>query len=341
MSDAKNPWSFLGYDLRQAVSPAFWKLAWKELFYEKNRFFYPYLCEVVRLVSVDGTEKYIKQDESVAVTNAKSTALLLPAGQCLIKQLTIPAAVESELDDYLALEVSSNSPFPAEETRYGWRVIERADKQVRIDLAITSDSIVSHAFYQSTLVGTPAEYEIWCALDNGYLEISGYAENRRLKRQQNKILWLGGKGVLVCILLVLLSLLPAAFKLLEMQAVRTQFLSIDAQATESVRLREQLVARNSMISSVKEFPATTFEPLEQLERLTKNMPDDAYLMSAEMTPTVIRITGQADRAAELMQSLNSDPAYERVTAPSAISTNRRTGKEQFTLEITLGQGDGV
>ncbi len=36
MSDAKNPWSFLGYDLRQVVSPVSWKLAWEELFLKRT-----------------------------------------------------------------------------------------------------------------------------------------------------------------------------------------------------------------------------------------------------------------------------------------------------------------
>jgi len=341
MSDAKNPWSFLGYDLRQVVSPTFWKLAWQELFYEKNRFFYPRLCETVRVVAVDGAETCIKQDEPVASGLTQSTALLLPAEQCLIQELNIPAAAESELHNILALEVSSNSPFPENETRYGWRITERTGKQVRLSLAITSEPLVHQAFNQSPLSGSVSDHEVWCRTDDGYLEISGYGEYQRWKRQKKKVFWLLGKVVLVGGLLMALSLLPAGFKLLEMQAVRDQFLATHARAAESVALREKLVAYNTVIDNVRQYEATSFEPLAQLERLTQNLPDDAYLIQADMRPAVIRITGMADRAAELMQSLNTDAAYERVTAPAAISINRRTGKEQFTLEITLKQGDNT
>ncbi len=341
MSDAKNPWSFLGYDLRQVVSPVSWKLAWEELFFEKNRFFHPYICEVVKLVTVDGKEMFIRQDDPVTAARSKATALLLPPEQYLIRELVIPAVAEANLYDIVSLDVLSNSPFPAEETRYGWRITKRGEGQVELVLAITSTQLVHHAFFQSNLKGSPAEYEIWCAHGTGYIEISGYLEHQRIRRQKKKIAWLLGKFAAVTLLLMFCSMLPAGFKLLEMQAVRSQFLAVNEEAAESVRLREELVANNNLINNIKTLPASSLDPLQQLEHLTRSLPDDVFLKLVEMTPVTIRITGQADRAAELMQDLNADEAYERVTAPAAISINRASGKEQFTLDIRLPQRGGA
>lgn len=341
MSDAKNPWSFLGYDLRQVVSPAFWKLAWKELFHEKHRFFNPYLSEPVTLITPTEGELCIRQDQPIKPRKTKATAYLLPTDKYLVRQLTIPAETEAHLADYLGLEVASSSPFPEAETRIGWHVVSRNAHSITLLLVITSSSLITRTLGTGTSYQGANSPEIWASTDAGYVEIQGYGENRRYKRLQRRILWLGIKVTVLFGLVLLLTLLPAGFKYLEKQKLHAQYLALEAQAGRAVELREQLVANNTMIGNVKAMPATHLDPLQELERLTRNLPDDVYLMSMEISPRTIRMTGQAEDAAALQQALNRDPAYERVTSPAAISINRRTGKEQFTLEITLKQGGGA
>lgn len=335
MSDVKNPWSFLGYDLRQAVSPSFWKLAWRELFYEKGRFFNAIISEPVKLTHSDGNTLCVSQDKVIPSCTTQAHAYLLPAEQCLVRELKMPAEAEASLKDYISLEVSSNSPFPAEETRYGWKVVSRAHGMVHLVLIITSHRLISQ-----TLAGQPSRseisaHEIWAKYEHGYIEIQGYAEPVRHKRMQRRLAWLGVKFVVLFGLLLALSLLPAGFKRFEMLKVNQQYMEVEAKAAHAVSLREQLVTSNNLVANIRALPATRLDVLEQLERLTRNLPDDVHLMSTEITPLTIRISGLADDAAALMQALNADPAYVRVTAPAAISINRRTGKEQFTLEITL------
>lgn len=335
MSDVKNPWSFLGYDLRQVVSPAFWRLAWGELFHEKGRFFNAAISEPVKLTHPDGQTVCVRQDKVIPACTAQAHAYLLPAERCLLRKLKVPAEAEAALADYISLEVSSSSPFPAEETRYGWKVVSRAHGMVHLVLIITSHRLISQTLAEQSSRPETSAHEIWAEYEHGYIEIRGYAESIRYRRNQRRLAWLGAKVAFLFGLLLAMSLLPTAFKRLEMQRVNQQYMEVESRAAQAVALREQLVANNNLVAGLQALPATRLDVLEQLERLTRNLPDDVHLMSTEITPLTIRISGLADDAAALMQALNADPAYTRVTAPAAISINRRTGKEQFTLEITL------
>jgi general secretion pathway protein L len=310
-------------------------LAWSELFYETGRFFNAAISEPVKLTHPDGQSVCISQEKVIPDCTTQALAFLLPAERCLVRELKIPAEAESALADYIGLEVTSSSPFPAEETRYGWKVVSRSNGMVHLVLIITSHMLISQTLAEQSSRLEKTAHEIWAKYEHGYIEIRGYAESMRYKRSQRRLAWLGVKVALLFGLLLAMSLLPTAFKRLEMQRVSQQYMEVEAKAAQAVALREQLVANNNLVADIQALPATRLDVLEQLERLTRNLPDDVHLISTEITPLTIRISGLADDAAALMQALNADPAYARVTAPAAISINRRTGKEQFTLEITL------
>src|SRR5690606_26003775 len=128
-------WQLFGYDVRHLGQ--YWQHAWAEFLWGDHSPVRARLDEVVELQGEAG-EQCFHSGVPVAAQQAECRAILLPESLVLFRTLRLPRAAEAELDAVMALEVSSNSPFPAQDTASGWILVSRNDTSLEVQLAITS-----------------------------------------------------------------------------------------------------------------------------------------------------------------------------------------------------------
>ena len=107
------------------------------------------------------------------------------------------------------------------------------------------------------------------------------------------------------------------------------------EARTAITLRDDLAATNLTITELNKLSLKFPNPQPELLRLTRLLPDSAYITQYTQEGRSIRLRGRGSAAASLQQAMTEESAFEQVTSPQAISRVGNTGLEQFFLDIKL------
>ena len=333
MIEADQKWELFGYDTRQVGRH--WIAAWRDLLLGYDSPLRRRLDDVVSLRSESGSACY-QAGKGCHEQETDCSAVLLKDELVLSKELPLPLAVESELDAVLRLEVNANSPFPASDTGYGWRVVSRNDLHIRVQLAIVSlSSVMAYLGRQYDCHDALAQ-EVWAEVDGDMVVISGFGEGLRETRYKKRLM---RSALMLCIsaALILFSVgMAAGLKGLEARHITQLAQTTTRNAAEASRMRDGLVSANDSISAANKVMANYPNPHLELARLTRLLGDSAALTDFSMNGNEIRVRGVAKDAAAIMEQLTDEAAYAQVNAPQAITrVGGSSGMEQFHLNISL------
>ncbi|MDY0073250.1 MAG: PilN domain-containing protein [Thauera sp.] len=331
-------WSLFGLDLRQLGRH--WCNGWEEaLSWPLFAWLSP--PEAVRVHLPDGSTE-IRRGVSARrlppASRAQAEAVLLDDDIVLVRELRLPLLGWAQLRQAVALEVTAVSPFPETETVWGWSSVAAQDHAV-VRLALAGRQHVQAALAR---VGKqPASVEVWADAAAPLL-IEGFGESQRLGRmravRQRTVLAVCGLAVLLAAV-VATPVLQARERTFDAQR---QFGALEAEVTDLVIARATLNTRQEQLQAVQDHLADRVDIPLMLEALTAALPDDAYLARFDLNGRQLRITGQADNASSLMSALGAPgSAFRDVRAPSPISRQPGSNKDNFVIELQLDAGDAT
>ena len=330
MGQSVEQWELFGFDVRQIGK--YWRSAWREFLWGSGSPVKSRLDEVVKLRSESGVACYHAGGE-VDEAETKCEATLLPESQVLAKTISMPVAVENDLDAAMAMEVLANSPFPESDTGYGWKISGRNDVSFNIQLAIVSlGSTMSYLGREYDCHVADAQ-EVWALIGGGPVVLTGFGEDKRLKRYNKRLVRVAGLLGGSVVLLALIFSVASGVKNLELSLYRQLSVDIGAQAESASEMRNALVLANGTIAVVNDLIADRPNPRYVLAKLTHLLGDDASLVNFSLKGRQLKFLGRATNAAEVIQTLTKEPAFARVESRSAIT--KIGALEQFTLEIEL------
>ncbi|MFV0277870.1 MAG: PilN domain-containing protein [Parahaliea sp.] len=340
MLDHSNKWQLFGFDMQHLGRD--WRQAWAEFLWGEQSPLRPALDGVVRLSGAGQGDTFYQAGAVVAQQEAECRALLLPDELVLLRQLNIPLAADSSLPSVLALEVHANSPFPADDTRYGWLRGERSDTHCQVCLAIVSTSATMRYLGSHYDVHDPRQCEVWAQPAGGRqaLVLRGFGEEDRLARYRRRLLRLAGWGALAAVAVVAILALAVAGQYVEMRQYQALNERLRAEAGDAAQLRTALLAANETVDSLNTLSRTYPSPHVELARLTRLLGDDAHVTQLNIHGDSIRLRGRAVDAASVLEKLTAEPHYAEVTSPQAITRVGNTNLEQFYLDIRVGTGAG-
>jgi hypothetical protein len=295
------------------------------------------LDEVVCLHHGSGTTLY-QAGEPLDDAPYGCEAVLLPDELVLSKSLTLPVAVEGDLDAALALELSANSPFSVDDTASGWQVVGRDDEFLHLVLVIVSRSAVMAWIGRQYDLHDPAAREVWADVDGTKLVVRGFGEGSREARYRKRLfrsLVIAGIGAVI---VLLMAAVGAGTKRAELAHVEGLAAAAQRDSSQAARLRARVALASETSSAARELIAAYPNPHNEIGRLTRLLGDGAHIVQFSMKGREIRIRGRAEDAAAIMQLLTSEPEYAEVTAPQAIVKVANSGLEQFTLNLSLADG---
>ncbi len=332
MLESDRQWEFFGYDMRN-VYHAF-ATAWRNFIWEPGSPVRHRLDEAVRVRSETGEYCYHDGQPSAALPGDCS-AVLLPDELVLGRTLQVPEAVESELHAVIALEVSAHSPFPGDDTAYGWRVLSREGEQLTVALVIASSSAVMTYLGREYDIHDAAQEEVWAAVDGEVVVLQGFGEVRRNRRFRERLLrvamWLGLSSLLCLAILAA----GALFKSAQLHRYEGMSAELEARSSTAAALRAELLTANDLVAAANEFVRRHPAPHREISRLTDLFDDGTSVERFEMNGLDIEIRGRASDAASIMQTLSAQDAYAEVSAPRAISRAKGSEQDYFHLNIKL------
>ena len=329
-------WRVLGFDVRNLGK--LWVDAWRDLLLAWDSPVRRLLDDIVCLRSFEG-ERFYQSGEPCTATAAEYTAYLLPDEVVLSKTLELPAAVEVDLAAVLALEVDAYSPFAADDTRYGWRIVRRDAAVIEVVLAIVSRSAAAACLGREFNAEATVHQEIWARAGDQKITLNGFGEAAREKSYRRR-LWRIGLMLLGGALLTLVIIaVNSGFKSLELQEVRAMAASAERDSAEAASLRARLVRNNELVGAVGVIARDYPNPHQEIARLTQLLDDGESLDNFSMDGLAVALRGRAPDAASVMQRLTQQDEYAEVTAPRAFARVKGAGVEQFYLDIQLRRGD--
>lgn len=265
------------------------------------------------------------------------TAVELPEECVLRRPLRLPAMSHDDTLAAIALEARSASPFDAADVVWGYShhgKLAAAGQSVELVIA-------SRKHIAQYLADLPAELgksspEVWVlcgaaapAVLCGYGEPAREAFCSRRRR--------GGLVLLACLALGCGVLAVTPSIQLRERAIQAAaaYEDIAKKSAPAVRQREQLMTTVEAMGALAELTNGRIEPLLVLDKLTQVLPDDTALQNFKLQGTKLSFSGQTANASALMQLLGDVPGFKDVHAPTAATRLGLSGKEVFSVELTL------
>ena len=335
MLETAQNWELFGYDMRQLGKH--WLAAWRSVFWADDSPVRKHLDDVVCLYSLNGSKLY-QAGKPCSPAPFECEAILLPDDLALIRAVRMPLSVESDLELALTLEVNANSPFSADDTGYGWRVVSRNETHLQLALVIVSMSAVMGYLGRQYDIHDPQGREIWVDVNGDMVLVRGFGEYKREAKYTKRLRRCGVMIAICAVLVLVLAGVAAGFKRAQLLQLEALFSSTQREAAQASSMRESLARGNDVIGAANKVAALHPNPHYEIARLTKLLGDGAYILQFAMSGTEIRLRGRATDAATVMQKLTNEAAYTEVTAPQAIVKVGNAGLEQFSLNINLDSG---
>lgn len=346
MTESASPWNLFGYDIRFVArwfQSGVRQLLWEPVGGVRERIDQPVLLwdgdsRETRLLSDFGNEAGEQKHAAVA--------LRLPESLVLARRISLPVAIEDELEETIELEVQANSPFPEEDRCYGWRVVERDETTLTVAVAIALGSEVDKLLRDSLPAELAAEREaeVWYVDESGLpVVFQGFGEPRRRVAYERRLYrWLGWGGAALAAL-SLLVLMPALASSLRAEKMQAMFDRVQQEVAGELRLREELAGANALLEEINAELTLRPDYRGVLEALARTTPDSTYVNLLNLEANEISISGFGEDASVFMQTLSGQPWLSAVTAPRAFQRDPRSGRERFTIDavIPLQSGESI
>lgn len=293
--------------------------------------------ETVSVLQPDGQTRLWHRGGPIGPAPADSPpqAVMLPDALCLQLDCRLPLLGPEDLDAAISLKAESICPFDAADRVLGWHTRPLPDGQLAVRIGMASRrQIEAHLLrHASAIHKHDATPEVWIE-GTPPIVLKGYGEAARLTRQSRQRRLIGGLLVLNLALATTLMITPALQGRQILQDARHQLASLQAETRPVLAERERLVALQTRISAVHEVLPVQADLPYLLEQLTEILPDSVYLLRFEAGGGQVRISGLADNAARLVDTLGTHALFSSVRTPAPISRNRE-GLESFTVEMSL------
>lgn len=335
----ENQWSLFGVDLRRAIR---WlMLAGEQLLWGPEAGIHTRFCEPARLFTVDGSQRLILETGEHPHRNfsgAPVAAVELPESLCLERTLALPESAEIEVEAAVSFDVRANSPFPADDTVFGWRILTRSNGKLQIAVVIVSLAAVNAWLRKRINELDLAEplYEVWAAVSaEQYVVLSGFGEGERRHRylQSLRGLFLMLAGTLLA-WLVLLAL-PGFVASMRVDALSQELSRITTQARHATDMRRKVGAERDILDQLQRLSGQSISHDYWLNRLATLAPDTVYFSRLSFDGRRVEASGFADDAASFLNDLAKSDEFSSLKAPSAFTRDRVSGKERFTITMNV------
>ncbi len=303
-------------------------------------------AEPVRFLRIDGSEEIWRGDRRIDASRGKEAAVKavrfsareIPEEKILRRRLTLPAMPETELAAAVEFDARGASPFVGGDLLWGYAARSLSGGRREIELVLASRAQLEQYLQQFEQTPSGATPEAWAICnwpECPPILFAGYGEAPRLRRMARNRWGVVALLVLLFLLLGALAVTPTAQLRARAIDASTAYSTLLAQVQPLVQMREQLVVSGERLAAVNEIFATRADALPALELVTRLLPDDTFLQRLDIQGSTVRISGQTDNSANLMQALGAHPGLRDVRAPSAATRLQGAVKESFTIEFTF------
>lgn len=362
MFEANTDLRLFGYDLRSAGS--FLRTGVVQLLWDNDSPIRQKLDEPVRATVLSPQSKAVLpplwfrgSQQLVGDVHSESacSAIVLPDDLVLHRTLTLPGALSSSIREAVQMDVKAFSPFPEDDTAFGWRVTASDAQQIAVDVAIVSRAAAAHVVRElehwdqeggtatQAIVHNTGGPEVWSFTPGTQhpVVINGFGEGDRNGRYRNQLRKVFAAASIFVVALAFAPLFSGILLSLRAESLDAQVSELRASTADELSMREELSVLRQLGDRLATEVGNQADFASELSVLTAQIPDSAFANRVELQGRQLRVAGLAGDAASLMALLSEYPGYEQVVNKGGFRRDR-SGKELYNFEIALaGSRSGV
>lgn len=263
------------------------------------------------------------------------SVLRLGNSDVLAKTLTLPVAVERELDQALAFEMDRETPFAAEELYWTYRVaaVDRQNGRLSVRLLLVPKANLDPLLTElANLEVRPSRAEIADGPDKGAsLPLSG--NGSPADRASPRLLWPVAAG---CAALAIATIAtPFLRQEIVLRSLESEVQSGRAAASEADGLRREIERLSGSAGFIESEREKAGWPLGVLAAATRILPDDTYLTELELRQRKLTLSGRSAGAARLIGALASDGEFRNPGFSAPVTRLEALHTELFTINAEV------
>jgi len=266
--------------------------------------------------------------------------LLLDQKQVLSKELSLPAAAESNLQQVLAFEMDRQTPFRAADVYYTWRVLggDKESGQIRVEIFVVPRKLVDTSLEMLGVRGL-AVAGIDVSEDDAAVGINLLPPEKRFRSisPQTRVNYTLAAATLVLLIMVMAqSLQYRAHKVSDLESA---IADVQDEAKRVQRLREQVEETSEASSFLTRKRAQSPMAIELLADMTKVLPDDTYLDRLVISQDGVLMQGKSRNAQQLIEVVNKSETFDNAAFRGSTRLDAASGLEIFEINAEIsGRG---
>ena len=266
-----------------------------------------------------------------------SVTIVVPAHECLVRELTVPAAALARMDEVLRFDIEANLPFRCSDLHHGW--------YLKDSNGAGDADVVVHVMIKKELLAPLIETVKQAGLPLREIAVTGGDGERLpvnlLERTERRRA----------------GAVRASTTVLAVTAAAAGFLSLTAFVMTVVDLNdgiaaaeEALLAGSREAKAVRQSASAAEQTTAQLrqvrmrkrdavpvvaiwEEVTRILPDGTWLTELRIDEGKVRIDGQSANASELIGALARSPLFSNVAFASPVTRDQQRGFERFQIQM--------
>lgn len=262
--------------------------------------------------------------------------LALDQAQVLRKELALPAATESNLQQVLAFEMDRQTPFRAADVYYAWKVAagDKESGQIRVELFVVPRKPMDQSLEMLAARGLAANgIDV---LDGGLaLGINLLPPERRLRvaNPQSRLNIALAAAALALVVVVMAESLN--FRAHTVGKLETAIADVQDEARRVQRLREQVAETSAAASFLTRWRAQSPMAIELLADVTKTLPDDTYLDRLVISQDGVLMQGKSRNAQQLIEVVNQSEIFANAAFRGSTRLDAASGLEIFEINAQV------
>lgn len=260
--------------------------------------------------------------------------LQLPPEQALSRTLTLPRGAQRNLGNILRHEIARHSPIGTEDIYYDYRVLGRDETAINVGLRIVRrdavDPLVQLLRDAGVALSAVAFADDTAAAAGATFPVDA-ASAQRLRLRPRIIPALAG-----LVLLLAFGLVGAAY--LRGQATADDLSArVDAARARAgvvERLQRQLDAANRQAAFLAQQKANPLA-VAILAKVTRLLPDDAWLYQFEINQDEVRLHGFSSSAASLIALFDASPDFHDAEMRSPLMQGPNNTTQRFDIAFKV------
>jgi len=266
--------------------------------------------------------------------------LLLDPVHVLRKELKLPVAAESNLQQVLTFEMDRQTPFRAGDVYFTWKKLEseKESGQFRVQLFVVPRRVVDPAIEKLATSGLAVSgVDILEGGETAGVNLLPAEKRLRVLNPRSRLNW--GLAAAAVVLLLVLMVQSLSLRAGRVDELEIAIADVQDEARRVQRLREQVEETSEAASFLTRRRAASPMAIELLADITRILPDNTYLDRLVISEDSVLMQGKSSNAQQLIELVNKDESLDNAAFRGSTRLDTSTGLEIFEVsaEITPGE----